>query len=134
MRYLLDTNICIYIINKKPSIVLEKIQTISSEEIGISTITVAELDYGITNSKSPVQNRLALLEFLLPLIIIDYEQKDASFYGMIRKELETNGKIIGPLDLLLASQAMARDLILVTNNVREFKRIKGLKIQNWAEK
>jgi tRNA(fMet)-specific endonuclease VapC len=134
MTYLLDTNICIYLINKKPPIVLDHIRSKQPDEVAISTITIAELEYGVLRSKYPDQNRIALLEFLVPFSIIDFDQISATQYGYIRKELEPKGKLIGPMDLLLAAQAIARNLIFVTNNEKEFVRIKKLRIENWAKK
>jgi tRNA(fMet)-specific endonuclease VapC len=133
MNYLLDTNICIYIINKKPPSVIKRIQTKQPEQIAISTITQAELEYGIARSKNVDQNRIALLEFLFPFLLIDFDQMAAVQYGLIRASLEAQGKPIGPMDMLLAAQAKSMDLILVTNNEKEFRRIEGLKLENWAK-
>ena len=133
MNYLLDTNICIYIINKKPPSVIKHIQTKQPEQIAISTITQAELEYGIVRSRNVDQNRIALLEFLFPFLLIDFDQMAAVQYGLIRASLEARGKPIGSMDMLLAAQAMSRDLILVTNNEKEFHRIEGLKLENWAK-
>ena len=132
MNYLLDTNICIYIINKKPISVLKKIQTKKPEQIAISTITQAELEYGIAGSKFPDRNRVALLGFLFPFFLLDFDQIAAVQYGKIRSALESKGKPIGPMDMLLAAQAKSRGLVLVTNNVGEFGRVEGLKIENWV--
>ena len=132
MNYLLDTNICIYIINKKPSSVIKRIQTKQPEQIAISTITQAELEYGIARSRDVDQNRIALLEFLFPFLLIDFDQMAAIQYGLIRASLESRGKPIGSMDMLLAAQAKSRDLILVTNNEKEFQRIEGLKLENWV--
>jgi len=133
MNYLLDTNICIYIINKKPTSVIKRIQTKQPEQIAISTITQAELEYGIARSKNVDQNRIALLEFLFPFLLIDFDQMAAVQYGLIRASLEAQGKPIGPMDMLLAAQAKSMDLILVTNNEKEFRRIEGLKLENWVK-
>ena len=133
MNYLLDTNICIYIINKKPSSVIKRIQTTQPEQIAISTITQAELEYGIARSRNVDQNRIALLEFLFPFLLIDFDQMAAVQYGLIRASLESRGKPIGSMDMLLAAQAKSRDLILVTNNEKEFHRIEGLKLENWVK-
>jgi len=132
MTYLLDTNTCIYIINKKPSAVIKRIQTKQPEEIAISTITQAELEYGVARSRLPDRNRVALLQFLFPFFLLDFDQMAASQYGLVRSFLESKGKPIGPLDMLLAAQAKSRDLILVTNNEREFRRVEGLRIENWV--
>jgi len=133
MNYLLDTNICIYIINKKPASVIKRIQTKQPEQIAISTITQAELEYGIARSRNIDQNRIALLEFLFPFLLIDFDQMAAVQYGLIRASLESRGKPIGSMDMLLAAQARSRDLILVTNNEKEFHRIEGLKLENWVK-
>jgi tRNA(fMet)-specific endonuclease VapC len=132
MNYLLDTNICIYIINKKPAAVLKKVQSMQPGQIAISTITIAELEYGAARSRYPDRNRIALLEFLFPFTILDFDQKASMEYGRIRTLLESRGRPVGPMDLLLAAQAKAHNLILVTNNEKEFARVDGLRIENWA--
>lgn len=131
MKYLLDTNICIYVIKKKPEIVIGHFKENKTGDIAISSITVAELYYGIEKSSKPEINKIALAEFLQPLVVIDYTQKDAESYGIIRTELEKKGTPIGAMDLLIASQALSRELILVTNNVGEFRRVRGIKLENW---
>ncbi len=133
MKYLLDTNICIYIIKRKPEKVLKSFNIHKPGEVAISNITVAELNFGIAKSSKPDENTIALREFLQPLVVLDYVQSDADAYGKIRAELEKKGLPIGAMDLLIASQAVSRDLILVTNNESEFKRIKGIRIENWAK-
>ena len=133
MNYLLDTNICIYIIKKKPPMVLKQVESKQPGQIAISTITLAELEYGITRSRYPDRNRVALLEFLIPFTILDFDQAASVEYGHIRSSLETKGKPIGPMDLLLAAQASSHGLVLVTNNEREFKRVEGLQIENWTK-
>ena len=132
MIYLLDTNICIYIINKKPPAVVKRIQSKLPEQIAISSITLSELEYGIVRSRYPDRNRIALLEFLIPFMILDFDQMASVVYGWIRSFLESKGKPIGPMDLLLAAQAKSRNMILVTNNEKEFNRIDGLQTENWA--
>ena len=131
MKYLLDTNICIYIINKKPPSAVNQVRSKQPDEVSISTITIAELEYGVCRSMHADQNRIALLEFLVPLVILDFDQSAAAAYGSIRASLERKGTPIGPMDLLLAAQAMSQQLILVTNNEREFRRVAGLQIENW---
>jgi tRNA(fMet)-specific endonuclease VapC len=133
MEYLLDTNICIYIIKKKPILVFERFKHLSVGSIGISTITLAELQFGITKSSNPSKNQEALDKFLTPIEIVDFGFYATLEYGRIRAELERKGTPIGPLDTLIASHAKSLDLILVTNNEREFERIDGLKIENWAK-
>ena len=135
MEYLFDTNICIYLINNKFEYLIDRVEEYGIENIGISSITIAELEYGIAKSSSPYkeENRVALLEFLLPFKFIDFNQNDAYEYGRIRQNLQSQGKIIGNMDILIGSQAVSRELILVTNNVKEFKRIDNLEIENWVK-
>ncbi len=132
MKYLLDTNICIYIIKQKPSIVLERLQKVKVNEIGISVITLAELEYGVAKSGFPERNKLALIQFLAPFEILPFSETAAAIYGRIRSDLEKKGQNIGPYDLLIGAQALSENLTLVTNNEREFRRIPGLMIENWV--
>jgi len=129
--YLLDTNICIYIINKNPKNVVQRLYNLNPENIKISSITVAELEYGASKSARRIQNRSALYNFLSPFEIINFDTRDAEIYGILRAELEKLGKPIGPYDLQLASQALARDFIFVTNNTAEFRQLKNIKLENW---
>ncbi len=130
--YLLDTNICIYIIKKKPVEVLRILKKKSQKEIFVSSITVAELEYGVAKSLYPGKNKVALIEFLSLFNILNFDDRDAVEFGIIKFKLEKSGKIIGPMDLLLSAQAESKKLILVTNNIREFERIEGLRIENWV--
>ena len=133
MRYLLDTNICIYLIKQKPQKVVDKFQTLSISDVGISSITVAELEYGVAKSQQQEKNRTALLQFLLPLEIVEFNQASATIYGSIRSDLEIRGLIIGAMDMLIAAHALSLGVTLVTNNVREFSRIPTLLLENWVE-
>lgn len=130
MKYLLDTNICIYLINERPKKVLAHFKRHSLEDIGISSITASELAFGVAKSASS-KNSAALEAFLLPLNVVDYDAGAAMIYGDIRATLEKQGKTIGPLDVLIAATALSRQLILVTNNEKEFRRISKLKVENW---
>jgi len=130
--YLLDTDICIYTIKKKPAEVLATLKKKSRRGIHVSSITVAELVYGVEKSGFPERNRVSLMEFLSIFDIIHFDEKDASEYGKVRTRLEKKGTPIGPMDLLIVSQALARDLVLVSNNIKEFSRIEGLSLENWA--
>ncbi len=132
MEYLLDTNICIYIIKKKPAHVFEKFKTLEIGSIGISGITLAELRYGIMKSSNIEKNSEALERFLTPLDIVDFDSNAAKEYGKIRADLEKKGTPIGPLDMLIASHAKSLNLTLVTNNEREFSRVSELKVENWT--
>ncbi len=133
MKYLIDTNICIYILNKRPLNVIRKFKQFEPGEIGISTITVSELQYGVAKSKHRELNQLRLDDFLTPIEVLEYDQNAAREYGDIRFGLEKAGRPIGPLDLLMAAQAKSRKLILVTNNEKEFNRIKDLRVENWTK-
>jgi len=132
MKYLLDTNICIYIINEKPKQILRKFEQYPVHEFGISSITHAELQYGIEKSKNKNTNQDALDEFLLPLTILPFHGKSlVTCYGEIRTSLESKGKTIGPLDMLIAAHALSLDLTIISNNIKEFSRIPNLKCENW---
>ena len=132
MKYILDTNICIYIINEKPDKVLRKFELYPVYEFGISSITHAELQYGIEKSKNKNTNQAALDEFLLPLTILPFHgQRLVTCYGEIRASLESKGQTIGPLDMLIAAHALSLDLIIISNNIKEFSRIPNLKCENW---
>ncbi|MDH7489742.1 MAG: type II toxin-antitoxin system VapC family toxin [Anaerolineae bacterium] len=133
MKYLLDTNICIALIRHKPASLLEKIAQHTVADIGISSITVAELQYGVYRSQSPVQNEQALALFLLPLTILDFDHLAAVAYGRLRAALEAQGVPVGSLDMLIAAQAVSRGLTVVTNNVREFARVPGLSVEDWSQ-
>ncbi|MFH0921275.1 MAG: type II toxin-antitoxin system VapC family toxin [Fibrobacterota bacterium] len=131
MKYLLDTNICIYLIKKKHPEVIERLIRAGLDRVAVSAVTLAELEYGVANSSRRLEAQTALLEFILPFEILDFDSASASHYGNIRKELKDKGRLIGDMDMLIASIAMANGLIVVTNNEREFQRIPGLKIENW---
>lgn len=132
MTYLIDTNICMYLIKKKDRDVQTRFQQHKPFEIGISAITVAELEYGVAKSRQVERNRQALLRFLTPFEILPFDDKDAEQFGILRAHLEKNGQPTGPYDLEIASQGLARGLILVTNNEREFVRVPGLQVENWT--
>ena len=129
--YLLDTNICIFLKNKKSPNVLQKIKENKHLGIYISSITVAELQFGIYNSKYMVRNRISLIKFLTPFSVLNFDDRDAEEFGKIRTTLKNEGKIIGAYDMLIAAQALAKNLILVTDNTKEFCRIKNLTIEDW---
>ena len=130
MRYLLDTNICIYVINERPPAVLARFLEHEPDGIGISVITASELFWGVRKSGSR-RNAEALERFLAPLTVADYDLAAARAYGEVRAGLERKGTPIGPLDLQIAAHALALQVTLVANNLREFKRVPGLKLDNW---
>ncbi len=132
MKYLLDTNVCIYLIKKKPPQVLQQFRSHLIGDIGISSITVAELQYGVQKSQYPEQNQQALEQFLVPLVIAGFDEQAAATYGKIRAALEAQGTPIGALDMLIAAHALSLGVTLVTNNVREFSRVPELQLVNWV--
>ncbi len=134
MKYLLDTNICIYLIKKKPPEVHKRFQSLQVGDVGVSTITVSELQYGVAKSQNAERNQDALQEFLLPLEILPFEESAAFHYGKIRTLLERQGSSIGAMDLLIAAHALALAVPVVTNNEREFSRVPGLTVENWVER
>ena len=132
MNYMLDTNICIYLIKKQPREVIEKFQGIAPGEIAISSVTVAEMMYGVAKSQHQEKNSSALQSFLAPLEMVDFDFSAAQNYGVIRAHLEKTGTPIGAYDLLIASHALSLGLVLITNNEREFQRIPDLIVENWV--
>ena len=131
--YMLDTNICIYAIKNKPGQVLQRLQENLSKGLCISAITLAELEHGVEKSANPEKNQMALIQFLSILDILPFDDLAAAEYGNICAYLQKQGTPIGTMDMLIAGHARAENLILVTNNVREFKRVPNLCIENWAD-
>ncbi len=132
MRVLLDTNICIYMIKNKPPEVRKHFERLVPGDIAISSITVAELQYGVEKSAAKEQNALALEAFLLPLEIAPFDMDSALAYGKIRAGLESLGKPIGSMDMLIAAQAIAQGFTLITHNLKKFDRVPGLKCETWV--
>ena len=132
MKYILDTNICIYIIKSHPERVIKKFSEFSLGDIFISSITVYELMYGAYKSRQIEKNHTAIRKFVSPLEVLPFDEGCADICGKIRANLEMNGKIIGPMDLQIAATALAFDLTLVTNNVKEFERVESLRVENWV--
>ena len=131
MRYMLDTNICIELIRGRGERLLKKIKALQVSDIGLSVITYAELELGVWKSTRPEQNRIALNLFCAPLELAPFEFDAAAVYGRLRAQLEGAGKVIGPMDLLIAAHALALNCVLITNNEREFRRVEGLCVENW---
>jgi len=132
VKVLLDTNICIYIIKRQPPAVLERFSGFAIGDVGISVVTLAELEYGVSKSRDVKRNRHALEQFIAPLEVAILDQEAAVMYGTIRAHLEQEGQPIGAMDLLIAAHARSLDVHLVTNNESEFKRVPGLRIENWV--
>ena len=133
MRYMLDTNICIYAIKHKPEKVFQKLQEVEPEDVCVSSVTYAELVHGVEKSVAVEKNRLALSMLLANIEILDFNVDAADCYGKIRADLEKKGTPIGPLDMMIAGHAQSLGYTVVTNNVKEFSRVMDLKIENWAE-
>lgn len=129
---MLDTNVCIAIVRKRSEAALRRLRGKSVGQVGISSITLAELEFGVARSSRPDEARAALDEFLLPLEIAGFDEACASSYGTVRSRLETRGKPVGPLDTLIAAHALSMHAILVTNNRREFDRVEGLAVEDWT--
>ena len=133
MRYMLDTNICIYAIKHKPEKVFQKLQTVDPQDVYVSSVTYAELVHGVEKSAAVEKNRLALTMLLANIEILDFDVDAADCYGKIRADLEKKGTPIGLLDMMIAGHAMSMGYTVVTNNVKELSRVPDLKIENWAE-
>jgi tRNA(fMet)-specific endonuclease VapC len=133
MKFMLDTNTCIHIIKRKPSEVIQRFKRTKISQIGISSITLSELLYGVSKSSKPEKNQVALAQFIAPLVILPYGDEVAQYYGELRAYLETKGTPIGSLDMLIAAHALSIACTLVTNNKKEFIRIPNLKIDNWVK-
>lgn len=133
MKYMLDTNICIYLLKNKPEAVIKRFIQHDPADICISSITYAELCHGVENSQAKERNYMALMMFLSELSILSFDADAAQDYGAIRTNLQKQGKLIGAMDMLIAAHAKSKGLILVTNNTREFLRVDGLKVEDWVQ-
>ena len=133
MKYMLDTNICIEIIRKKPAKIFERLKKIDPSDVCVSSVTYSELVYGVEKSQEVERNRLALSLLFSHIYISDYDVSAANDYGMIRAELEKKGTPIGPLDSMIAAHARSLGCVIVTNNEKEFSRVSGLKVENWVK-
>jgi tRNA(fMet)-specific endonuclease VapC len=131
MAFLLDTDTCIYALKQNENVIQQLLST-PREDVFMSVITEAELRTGAAKSSSPTKTLHLIENFLRPLTLVDFTSEDAIAYAAVRAKLERAGTPIGPLDTLIASQAVARKLTLVSNNEREFRRVAGLAVENWA--
>ncbi len=132
IKYMLDTNICIYIIKRKPESVMERFRQSPISDIGISSITLSELEYGVMKSAKREQNKLALAQFIAPIELCAYNDLATQHYGKIHADLERQGTPIGSLYMLIAAHALSIDSVLITNNESEFRRVPDLTIENWT--
>jgi tRNA(fMet)-specific endonuclease VapC len=133
VKYMLDTNACIVLIRERSVVLLDRLKEQSIDDVCVSSITAAELEYGVAKSSRPDQNREALDRFLVPLNIAAFDHDDAQVYGRVRAHLEAQGTPIGSLDTLIGAHALRMGLTLVTNNTREFARVPGLAVEDWAK-
>lgn len=131
MKLMLDTNICIAIIKQKPKDIMQKFSVYEVGDICISSVTLAELRYGVAKSQYQEKNQAALDEFILPLEIVGFDAEAALYYGNLRATLEKQGTPIGALDMMIGAHALSLNLSLVTNNTKEFNRVVGLKLLDW---
>ena len=131
MKLMLDTNICIYIIKQQPITVLKRFLEYQIGDIGISSITLSELRYGVAKSTHQEKNSMALDEFIIPLEIVPFDDEAARAYGNVRAALEKAGTPVGAMDMLIAAHAVSLGIPLVTNNTREFVRIPSLTVIDW---
>lgn len=133
MKYLIDTNICIYLLKKRDEVLRKKFNSFSTEDFSVSVISVAELEFGISNSEQQESNRVAILKFLSQFTLLTFNEEDARAYGYIQSKLRQAGTPIGEFDTLIAAQAINRNLILLTND-NHFSRIPNVRIENWIKK
>ena len=131
MKLMLDTNICIYLIKQQPPSIIERFLAHPVGDIGISSITAAELAYGVSKSRHASKNRHALEQFFVPLQVAGFDQAAAWSYGRLREQLEAKGTPIGSMDMLIAAHALSLGARLVSNNLREFRHVPGLRLENW---
>ena len=131
MRFMLDTNLCIDLMRGKGAAAFKRLRSLAVDEAGISTITLAELQYGAAKSARPAYHESLIIAFCAPLTIASFDAQAAEVYGTVRAALERAGTPIGPLDTLIAAHALAVGATIVTANVREFQRVAGLTVENW---
>lgn len=131
MKYLLDTNVCVDYLNGRYPAVVARVQKSAPDDLGLSCLVVGELRYGADRSARPKANHLRIDRLVAELECLDFDPRAAAIYGRVRAGLEAAGKPIGPNDMLIAAHALSRRLVLVTDNVGEFRRVKGLKVESW---
>lgn len=132
MKYMLDTNILVFLIRNKSDRLIQRLKRVDISDVCVSSVTYAELVYGVEKSANKDKNRIALMTVLSGIKVLPYEEAGGEEYGVIRADLERKGSVIGPNDLLIASHAKALGLTLITNNMKEFGRINGLTVEDWT--
>jgi tRNA(fMet)-specific endonuclease VapC len=133
VKYLLDTSVCVELIRGRAARLLKRMAQRPTADFALSSITLAELQYGAEKSARPLHQRQTLEKFLVPFAILDFDKDTTVAYGRIRVQLEAAGTPIGALDTLIAAHAVSRDLTLLTRNIREFRRVSGLKAEDWTK-
>jgi len=133
IKYMLDTDICSYIMREKPLEVLRRFDALEMEQFSISVITYAEFMFGIENSPNSKKHRATVEKFILHVDILPWDQSAAQHYGQIRVDLQKQGNPIGAMDMMIAAHARANKRTLITNNEKHFSRVSKLKIENWTE-
>jgi len=133
VKYLLDTNICVFLFRRKFPSVLQRLHQTQAGEVGISAVTLAELRYGADRSSDPPKNHAVIDAFLTTVAVVEFREDAARLYGLVRSDLESRGTPIGPLDNMIAAHTLSLGVTLVTNNVREFSRVTGLVVEDWCE-
>lgn len=129
---MLDTCICIEVIRRRDNQILKRLAACDADEAGVSTIVLAELLHGAMKSARPGSNELAVAYFCAFFEVVSFDDEAAAAYGDVRAKLERAGSVIGPMDMLIAAHAMSLDATVVTNNEREFRRVRGLRVENWT--
>lgn len=132
-RYMLDTDICVELLRGRAVQVFDRLRRLPADDVAISAITLAELQFGVSRTARPAHHALLLAQFCAPLAILPFDEPAAEVYGQVRLKLEMAGKPIGPMDTLIAAHALSQDATLITNNQREFRRVDGLKVVNWLK-
>ncbi len=133
MTYQLDTNVCVEMMRRRPESIVGRVRSAAVGDLGISAITLAELQYGVWKSRNPEQNAALLETFLMPLVVAPFDQPAADRYGPLRVGLERSEQPIVPLDFLIAAHALQLGVTLMTNNTREFERVEWLSIEDWSQ-
>ena len=131
LRYMLDTNICIYVIKNRPAELRDRFNSLA-DQLCISAVTLAELFYGVEKSARPAENLAIVEQFAARLDVLPFAERAASHFGQLRAELEKSGQPAGAYDMMIGGHARSEGLILVTNNRREFDRMSGLRVENWV--
>ena len=130
--WMLDTNICSYVLRKRPEAVRRRFAAVAAEDLAVSTVVQAELYYGAARHPSGAAIRSEIDDFLRRLRVLSWDGAAAEAYGQLRALLENKGNVIGAMDMMIAAHALSLDATLVSNNLREFRRVKGLRLENWA--